>query len=660
MCYNHHAKQVTGACALPSPPVSPVTENTRRSAQGAHKEDFMCGIVGYVGGKQAAPILLNGLEKLEYRGYDSAGIAVRDGEKELVVVKASGRLHVLADKTDGGRAVRGTCGISHTRWATHGAPSEANAHPHISMDGSVAAVHNGIFENHQEIRKKLLRNGYTFYSQTDTEAVVNLIDYYYKKHKVGPIDAIAKTMVRIRGSYALSVMFRDYPGEIYFARKDAPLIVGLGEGENFVASDVTAILSYTRRVCYIENLEMGRLTADRAEFYDLNGDLIEKAPVEIQWDTKAAEKGGYEHFMMKEIHEQPRAITDTLHAYIKGNPEQEDTELSIDLEKLSLNEELLRNIDQLCIIGCGSAYHVGVAAQYILEDMIRLPVRVELASEYRYRRPVISKNALAVIISQSGETADSLAALREARDNGITTLAIVNVVGSSIAREADHVLYTYAGPEIAVATTKAYSAQLIGSYLLAIAIAAVRGNLSAQEAAELLHELNRLPEKVQRILDDKERIQWFASQFANAKDVFFIGRGIDYAISLEGSLKMKEISYIHSEAYAAGELKHGTISLIEDGTLVIGVLTQPELYEKTLSNLIEVKSRGAYLMGLTLAGSYDIEKTADFSVFVPRTKRYFTDSLAVIPLQLLGYYMAVARGLDVDKPRNLAKSVTVE
>lgn len=620
----------------------------------------MCGIVGYVGSQQAAPILLNGLKKLEYRGYDSAGIAVRDGDSDAVVIKATGRLHVLSDKTDGGHAVRGCCGISHTRWATHGAPSESNAHPHSSMDGNVVAVHNGIFENYREIREKLLRNGYTFYSQTDTEAIVNLIDYYYKKYKMGPIDAVAKTMVRVRGSYALVVMFRDYPNEIYIARKDAPLMVGLGEGENFIASDATATLNYTRKVCYIDNLEMGRVTADKVEFYDLNGDIVEKTPVEIDWDREASEKGGYEHFMMKEIQEQPKVLRDTLHAYIKGDPEKEDSLLSVDLEKTGLTEDFIRSLDQICIIGCGSAYHVGVAAQYVIEDFSRLPVRIELASEYRYRNPVISKNALAVIISQSGETADSLAALREAKANGIPTFAIVNVVGSSIAREADHVLYTYAGPEIAVATTKAYSAQLIGAYLIAIGLATATGRMDEHRASELLHELETLPGKVQKILEDKERIQWFASKYANTKDVFFIGRGIDYAISLEGSLKMKEISYIHSEAYAAGELKHGTISLIEEGTLVIGILTQSELYEKTLSNLVEVKSRGAYLMGLTTAGNFDIEDTVNFSVFVPKTDEHFADSLAVIPLQLLGYYMAVTKGLDVDKPRNLAKSVTVE
>lgn len=620
----------------------------------------MCGIVGYVGSRQAAPILLEGLEKLEYRGYDSAGIAVRDGDKEPVVVKAKGRLRVLADKTDNGHALKGCCGIGHTRWATHGVPSETNAHPHVSTDGSVLAVHNGIFENYLEIREKLARHNYRFYSQTDTEAIVNLIDYYYKKYKMGPIDAIAKTLVRVRGSYALAIMFRDYPEQVYIARKDNPLIVGLGEGENFIASDPSACLKYTRRVCYIDNFEMGCVTKDSVTFYDLNGDVVEKTPVLIDWDETAAEKGGYEHFMMKEIHEQPKAIADTFRAYLSDETDGKKLDYRVDLAKLGLTDELIQSLSGITIIGCGSAYHVGATAQYVIEDLAKLPVRVEFASEYRYRHPIIDPNNLVVVISQSGETADTLAAMREAKEQGLKTLAIVNVIGSVIAREADFVLYTYAGPEISVATTKAYSTQLIGVYLLAICLGKARGLIDECEEQRLLAEIAALPEKVQRIIDDKERLQWFAAKFSNAKDVFFIGRGIDYAICMEGSLKMKEISYIHSEAYAAGELKHGTISLIEDGTLVIGVLTQSELYEKTLSNLVEVKSRGAYLMGLTTSGNYDIEDTVNFAFFLPKTDEHFADSLAVVPLQLLGYYLAVSKGLDVDKPRNLAKSVTVE
>ena len=620
----------------------------------------MCGIVGYVGSRQAAPILLEGLEKLEYRGYDSAGIAVRDGDKEPVVVKAKGRLRVLADKTDNGHALKGCCGIGHTRWATHGVPSETNAHPHVSTDGSVLAVHNGIFENYLEIREKLARHNYRFYSQTDTEAIVNLIDYYYKKYKMGPIDAIAKTLVRVRGSYALAIMFRDYPEQVYIARKDNPLIVGLGEGENFIASDPSACLKYTRRVCYIDNFEMGCVTKDSVTFYDLNGDVVEKTPVLIDWDETAAEKGGYEHFMMKEIHEQPKAIADTFRAYLSDETDGKKLDYRVDLAKLGLTDELIQSLSGVTIIGCGSAYHVGATAQYVIEDLAKLPVRVEFASEYRYRHPIIDPNNLVVVISQSGETADTLAAMREAKEQGLKTLAIVNVIGSVIAREADFVLYTYAGPEISVATTKAYSTQLIGVYLLAICLGKARGLIDEREEQRLLAEIATLPEKVQRIIDDKERLQWFAAKFSNAKDVFFIGRGIDYAICMEGSLKMKEISYIHSEAYAAGELKHGTISLIEDGPLVIGVLPQSARYEKTLSKLLEVKSRGAYLMGLTTSGNYDIEDTVNFAFFLPKTDEHFADSLAVVPLQLLGYYLAVSKGLDVDKPRNLAKSVTVE
>ena len=612
----------------------------------------MCGIVGFTGCHQAAPILLDGLSKLEYRGYDSAGIAVRDGEGETEVIKAKGRLKVLSEKTNDGESVPGTCGIGHTRWATHGEPSENNAHPHVSDDGNVVAVHNGIIENYQELKDKLLRKGYAFYSETDTEVAVKLVDYYYKKYEGTPVDAINHALVRIRGSYALAIMFKDYPEEIYVARKDSPMILGVSDGESYVASDVPAILKYTRNVYYIGNLEMARVRKGEITFYNLDGEEIQKQMKTIEWDAEAAEKAGFEHFMMKEIHEQPKAVQDTLSSVVKDG--------QIDLSEIGLTDENIQDIDQIYIIACGSAYHVGMAAQYVFEDMVRVPVRVELASEFRYRNPILNPKALAIIISQSGETADSLAALRLCKENNIRTLGIVNVVGSSIAREADNVFYTLAGPEISVATTKAYSTQLIASYALAIQFAKVKGTISEEQYAAYIKELETLPDKIQRIIDDKERIQWFASKQANAKDVFFIGRGIDYAICLEGSLKMKEISYIHSEAYAAGELKHGTISLIEDGTLVIGVLTQPALYEKTVSNMVECKSRGAYLMGLTTFGNYNIEDTADFTVYMPKTDPHFATSLAVIPLQLLGYYVSVAKGLDVDKPRNLAKSVTVE
>lgn len=621
----------------------------------------MCGIVGYIGSRQAAPILLDGLSKLEYRGYDSAGLAVRDGDREFEVVKAKGRLKKLAEKTDGGNAVTGSCGIGHTRWATHGEPSEQNAHPHTSAAATgegadVVGVHNGIIENFQELKDKLLRNGYTFYSETDTEAFVKLVDYYYKKYNGGPVDALAKAMVRTRGSYALAVMFREHPGEIWVARKDSPMIIGVQDGEAYVASDVPAILKYTRKVYYIGNLEIARLTPGAVGFYNIDGDEIEKELVEINWDAEAAEKGGYEHFMMKEIHEQPKAVEDTIRSAVK----EKDGKCEIDLSASGLSDEEIQKISQIYIVACGSAWHVGMAAQYVFEDLARIPVRVDLASEFRYRRPLLDPDGLVIIISQSGETADSLAALREAKGMGIRTLAIVNVVGSSIAREADFVFYTLAGPEIAVATTKAYSTQLIATYLMAMQFAFVRGEISEEKYQSMLTEIQTLPQKMEHILSEKERLQWFAAKFSNAHDIFFIGRGIDYAISLEGSLKMKEISYIHSEAYAAGELKHGTISLIENGILVIGVLTQDDLYEKTVSNMVECKSRGAYLMGLTSYGHYVIEDTADFTVYIPKTDPHFTASLAVIPLQLLGYYTSVARGLDVDKPRNLAKSVTVE
>lgn len=622
----------------------------------------MCGIVGYTGGEQAAPILLDGLAKLEYRGYDSAGIAVRDGDALADVIKTEGYLKKLAEKLDYGKAISGTCGIGHTRWATHGDPSKKNAHPHVSgnctgtgsgpVEAEVVGVHNGIIENYQEIKEKLLNNGYTFYSDTDTEALIKLVDYYYNKYQIGPIDALTRTMVRVRGSYALEVMFKDYPGEIYVARKDSPLIVGVANGATFVASDVPAILNYTRNVYYMDNLEAARLVPGEAHFFDLNGDEVKKELVEIKWDAKTAEKGGYEHFMIKEIHEQPKAVSDTLHSLVKDG--------RIDLSSTELTDEIISDIDNIVIVACGSAWHVGMCAQYVFEDLAKIPVRVELASEFRYRNPLISPNSLVVVISQSGETADSLEAMRLAKSRGIRTLAIVNVSGSSIAREADHVLYTLAGPEIAVATTKAYSTQLIAAYALAVKFALVRENIDEAEEKRLVEELESLPDKIEKTIEDKERIQWFAAKLSNARDIFFIGRGLDYAISLEGSLKMKEISYIHSEAYAAGELKHGTISLIEDGILVVGVLTQEELFEKTMSNMVECKSRGAYLMALTNYGRYEAEDTADFTVYVPKTDKHFIASLAIVPLQLMGYYVSLAKGLDPDKPRNLAKSVTVE
>ena len=613
----------------------------------------MCGIVGFTGAAQAAPILLDGLAKLEYRGYDSAGIAVQNAAGKIEIVKAKGRLRVLSDMTDGGRAVQGTCGIGHTRWATHGEPSVQNAHPHYSRDEKIAVVHNGIIENFQELKDRLINRGYEFASQTDTEVVAQLIDYYYTGEAAGdPLRAITSMMMHVRGSYALGVLFADRPGVVYAVRKDSPLIVGRAENGSLIASDVPALLKYTRTVYYIDNLEIACLTPDSITFYNIDREQIEKQPSTIEWDAEAAEKGGYEHFMMKEIHEQPAAVRDTISPRIKDG--------RVDLSELSLDEDALRAVRRVYIVGCGSAYHVGVAARYVMESLARLPVEVDVASEFRYRDPVLEPDSLAIIISQSGETADTLAALRLCKERGVRTIGIVNVVGSSIAREADATLYTWAGPEIAVATTKAYSTQLAACYLLAIAFGQVRGTLDDERAAALVTELQALPEKIEKTLQDKERIQWFASKYANAHDAFFIGRGLDYAVALEGSLKFKEISYTHSEAFPAGEMKHGPISLVEKNTLVVGILTQPDLYEKTVSNLVEARSRGAFLMGLTSYGNYSIEDTAGFTVYVPRTEPCFATSLAVIPLQLLAYYVSCAKGLDVDKPRNLAKSVTVE
>ena len=618
----------------------------------------MCGIVGFTGRRAAAPILLNGLSMLEYRGYDSAGLAVRDGDAPTQVVKAMGKLKNLVEKTQGGAALPGTCGIGHTRWATHGEPSEENAHPHISanamdeMGSEVVGVHNGIIENYAEIKQKLLNNGYRFYSGTDTEVAIKLVDYYYRKYRIGPIDAINRMMVRVRGSYALALLFKDYPGEIYAARKDSPLVIGVGEGETFLASDVPALLQHTRDVYYIENHQSARLLPGEAHFFDLNGDEIQLPLTHVTWSAEAAQKGGYEHFMIKEIHEQPQAVKDTLSSLIKGG--------RVDLSAAGLSAEHLAAIQSIHIVACGSAWHVGMSIQYVIEDLCEVPVRVELASEFRYRKRLLGPGALVIIISQSGETADSLAALRAAKDQGAPTLAVVNVVGSSISREADHVLYTLAGPEIAVATTKAYSAQLSALYAFAVELAFVKGKLDEKRYAALLRDLLSLPEKMAQTLQDKERIQWFAARHANARDIFFIGRGLDYAICLEGSLKMKEISYIHSEAYAAGELKHGTISLVEKGTLIVGALTQRDVLEKTVSNMAECRARGAYLVGLAGESSRAVDKFLDFSMFVPETDPHFMGSLAIIPLQLLAYYTSVSKGLDVDKPRNLAKSVTVE
>ena len=608
----------------------------------------MCGIVGYIGDNQAAPILLDGLAKLEYRGYDSAGIAVFDG-KEIKMEKVMGRLKVLEELTHGGATMEGTAGIGHTRCATHGCPSATNAHPHFNKDHSIIVVHNGIIENYAKLKKVLEKKGYEFVSETDTEVLAHLLSEYYNGN---PAETIQKVMQRVEGSYALGIMFLDHPNHIYAARKDSPLIVGASKEGNLIASDVPAILRYTRNVYYMENEELVCLSREHIRFYNIDGEPLEKTPVTIEWDIDAAEKGGYEHFMLKEIYEQPKAVRDTL------NPRLKDKEINI--EELGMSDEDICKIKKILIIACGSAYHAGITGKYVLEGLARIPVEVDLASEFRYRNPIYEPDSLAIIISQSGETADSLAALREAKNHGVRVLGIVNVVGSSIAREADNVMYTWAGPEISVATTKAYSAQLAALYLLTLKFAKVRGVITQDRYLSLQSDLIQLPEQIENLLGMKEKIQRFANRYLAADHMFFIGRGIDYAISLEGSLKLKEISYIHSEAYAAGELKHGTISLIEDNTLVVALATQEQLYPKTISNIVEVKTRGAFVLAVTNFGHKEIEKNADYVIYIPKTDNFFTNSLAIVPLQLFAYYISLGRGLDVDKPRNLAKSVTVE
>ncbi|MCH5270433.1 MAG: glutamine--fructose-6-phosphate transaminase (isomerizing) [Lachnospiraceae bacterium] len=608
----------------------------------------MCGIVGYIGSREAAPIVLDGLSKLEYRGYDSAGLAILNNG-EIQITKAMGRLKVLENLTHGGETMPGSAGIGHTRWATHGAPSDMNSHPHFNKERTIAVVHNGIIENYIALKKKMQDKGYEFVSETDTEVLAHLLDYYYKGN---PLEAITKVLHRVEGSYALGILFSEHPGDIYAVRKDSPLIAGQNEEGCFIASDVPAILKYTRKVYYVDNQEVVKLSKDKLHFYSVDGEELEKEAVTIGWDANAAEKEGYEHFMLKEIYEQPKTVTDTV------SPRLKDGEIVI--EELNMTDEEIRNIKRIHIVACGSAYHTGVAAKYILEGLVRIPVEVDVASEFRYRSPILQEGSMVIVISQSGETADTLAALREAKKQGYKVLGIVNVVGSSIAREADNVMYTWAGPEIAVATTKAYSAQLSALYLLAMKLGRTIGTIGDELFGELLEDLRKLPNQIELLLGQKEKIQRFANRYVGAKDIFFIGRGIDYAISLEGSLKLKETSYVHSEAYPAGELKHGPISLIEDGTLVVAVSTQPILYQKTISNMVEVKARGAFVMAVTCEGNKAIEKAADYVLYIPESNPYFTNSLAIIPLQLFSYYVAVGKGCDVDKPRNLAKSVTVE
>lgn len=609
----------------------------------------MCGIVGYVGTQQAAPILLEGLSRLEYRGYDSAGVCVEQNGV-LKVEKAKGRLQNLIAKTENGALLPGTLGIGHTRWATHGEPNDTNSHPHVSQNGKIAVVHNGIIENYLELREFLQQKGVQFASQTDTEVVAQLMEYCMGLPEVETVsDALYMVLHRIEGAYALGILCSDDPDHVYAARKDAPLLIGFGEGENFIASDVTALVKYTRDVVYMDDGEVAVLGRDGVQVYNAMELPIEKEHHHIDWEISAAEKGGYEHFMLKEIMEEPEALRRAILPRIKDG--------AVVFDGLMLDSS---RYDCIKIIACGSSYHVGMVGKYNLEKLTRMPVEVILASEFRYCSPIVNERTLAIIISQSGETLDTMAALREAKSLGARILSIVNVVGSSIARESDDVLYTWAGPEIAVATTKAYSTQLAALYLVAVHMAEVRGQITKERREELIAAMLALPDQIERVLSDKERVQWYANKMAACKDVFFIGRGLDYAISLEGSLKLKEISYIHSEAYAAGELKHGTISLIEDGVLVVAVATQPELFEKEVSNMVEVRSRGASLFGLTTYGQYAIEDTVNFTVYVPRTDPLLATSLAVVPLQLLAYYISCAKGLDVDKPRNLAKSVTVE
>ena len=608
----------------------------------------MCGIVGYIGENQAAPIILDGLSKLEYRGYDSAGMAIFDGQS-IATTKSVGRLKALENLTRGGETMPGCAGIGHTRWATHGAPSNENSHPHTNAARTIAVVHNGIIENYIPLRKKMQDRGYVFTSETDTEVVAHMLDYYYKGN---PLEAIRKVLHRVEGSYALGIMFAEHSDVIYSVRKDSPLIIGKSQDGAFIASDVPAILKYTRCVYYVQNMEIAELKADSVRFYTVDEEEIIKEPVSVDWDADAAEKGGYEHFMLKEIYEQPKTINDTISPRIKDG--------DIVIDELDMTEEEIKAIRRIHIVACGSAYHTGVTAKYVIESMVRIPVEVDVASEFRYRNPILEDDSMVIVISQSGETADTLAALRASKESGQKVLGIVNVVGSSIAREATNVMYTWAGPEISVATTKAYSCQLVALYMLAMKFAKVRGLLTEEEFAKMLVDLRTLPNQIEMLLGQKAKIQRFANRYVGAKDIFFIGRGIDYAISLEGSLKLKEISYVHSEAYAAGELKHGTISLIEDGTLVVAVATQPQLYQKTISNIVEVKARGAFVMAVTGEDNKAMEKASDYVLYIPESNPHFANSLAIIPLQLFAYYVAVGKGCDVDKPRNLAKSVTVE
>jgi len=609
----------------------------------------MCGIVGYIGEKQAVPILMGGLHKLEYRGYDSAGIAVYE-EGKIEIRKFKGRLSVLEEHLKK-ETLKGSLGIGHTRWATHGEPSDINSHPHCNLSGDIAVVHNGIIENYMSIKRLLVEQGYTFISETDTEVLAHYVDYFYEGDL---IEAVRKVLEKIRGSYAFAVISKREPDKIVCVRKENPLVVGAGNGENFIASDIPAILNHTRNIYLLNENELAVIEKDKVSFFDLEGRETKKEIYEVKWDVAAAEKGGYEHFMIKEIHEQPKAVKDTMTSRVS-----EDSE-GIKLDDIKLTKEDLEKFSKIFIVACGTAYHAGMVGKYVIEKLVRIPVEVDIASEFRYRNPLVDERTLTIVISQSGETLDTLAALKEAKRKGSRILSIVNVVGSSIARESHDVLYTWAGPEIAVASTKAYTTQLIALYTVALYMAKLKGTLSDEEIARIKNEMHSLPALVEEVLKNKEILQKFATRNSNARDVFFLGRGIDYAVALEGSLKLKEISYIHSEAYAAGELKHGTIALIEKGTIVLAVMTQDELYEKMVNNVKEVKARGAFVFAIAKEGSTEVETVSDYTLYIPKVSDILAPVVAVIPLQLLAYYMAVEKGCDVDKPRNLAKSVTVE
>ena len=608
----------------------------------------MCGIVGYVGRQEAAPILLEGLKTLEYRGYDSAGVAVqKDGA--IHMVKASGMIRNLCEKTHDGADLCGCIGIGHTRWATHGAPTDVNAHPHVSNDGKFAIVHNGIIENYLELREMLLAKGYVFHSETDTEVVVHLIDMYYDGNLK---ETVMRATARLEGSYVLGILCADEPDRLFVAKNGGPMILGVGAGENFFASDVTALVSHTKNVIYIDDGEFAELTADHLAVYDCTGQPIQKKISRVIWDIEAAEKGGYDHFMLKEIMEQPRALKATIEPRVRND--------QIVFDELKLTDEQLRKINKIMITACGSAYYAGQAGKYVLEKLTKIPVETDLASEFRYRDPIVDEHTLMIIISQSGETADTIAAMKEAKSKGAHVLAIVNVVGSTIAKLADDVIYTWAGPEIAVATTKGYTTQVSVLYLLAVYVAEKLGRLSREEAAKLTDDITMLPQQIQRAIDLNPQIAQLAERYKKNPSLFFIGRNVDYAVCLEGSLKLKEISYLHSEAYAAGELKHGTIALIDEGRLVICLACYEPLFDKTMSNVKEVKARGARVLGVALEGNRAIYSEADDVIVVPRTNPLFNVPAEIVPLQLFAYYVAKANGCSIDKPKNLAKSVTVE